>query len=148
VPAIRRAIPADLDALVAIENRAFAGDRISRRSMRRLISSPSAIIVVLEKAGEVRGYALLLTRRRSPLARLYSIAVDPACSGKGAGARLLSAAEDVARTQGLTRIALEVREDNAAAIGLYRRCGYTQFGRYEGYYADGMAALRFGKVLA
>ncbi len=93
------------------------------------------------------GYALLLTRRGSRIARLYSIAIDPGRGGKGAGSRLLEAVEEHAISAGQYRIALEVREDNAAAIALYRRSGYAQFGRHEGYYADGMAALRFGKAL-
>jgi ribosomal protein S18 acetylase RimI-like enzyme len=144
---IRRAFPADLDALAAIEESAFAGDRISRRSMRRLIKRPSAILLVLEEAGLVRGYALLLTRKGSRSARLYSLAMDPSRSGKGAGSRLLKAVEENAAAAGLARITLEVREDNAAAIALYRRAGYAQFGRHEGYYADGAPALRFGKAL-
>lgn len=144
---IRRAIPADLDALVSIENRAFSADRISRRSMRRLLASHSAAVLVLEENRAIAGYALLLTRRGSHAGRLYSIAVDPDETGKGTGSRLLKAVEDHAGNAGLDRITLEVREDNTAATALYERSGYRLFGRHEGYYADGMAALRFGKAL-
>jgi ribosomal protein S18 acetylase RimI-like enzyme len=42
---------------------------------------------------------------------------------------------------------LEVREDNARAIGLYEKSGYRLFGRKPGYYADGATALRFEKTL-
>ena len=145
--AIRRAIPADLDALVSMEDRAFSADRISRRSMRRLLASASALVLVLEEKRAIAGYALLLMRRGSHAGRLYSIAVDPDETGKGAGFRLLMAVEDHAGNAGIGRITLEVREDNASAIALYERSGYRQFGRHEGYYADGMAALRFGKAL-
>jgi ribosomal protein S18 acetylase RimI-like enzyme len=41
-----------------------------------------------------------------------------------------------------------VRADNPGAIGLYRKLGYAEFGRYENYYEDGEAALRFEKPLA
>ena len=146
--AIRRAIAADLDALVSIENRAFSADRISRRSMRRLLASPSAFVLVLEENRAITGYALLLTRKGGRAGRLYSIAVDPHHTGRGTGSRLLKAVEDHAGNAGLKRITLEVREDNAAATMLYERSGYRQFGRHENYYADGAAALRFGKTLS
>ena len=42
---------------------------------------------------------------------------------------------------------LEVREDNRAAIGLYRAGGYQPAGRASNYYEDGCAALRFTKPL-
>jgi [ribosomal protein S18]-alanine N-acetyltransferase len=41
-----------------------------------------------------------------------------------------------------------VRTDNPAAQSLYARRGYRRFGRREGYYEDGAAALRYEKALA
>ena len=40
-----------------------------------------------------------------------------------------------------------MRYDNAAAIALYEKWGFRQFGEHEDYYADGAAALRYEKVL-
>jgi ribosomal-protein-alanine N-acetyltransferase len=144
---VRDATPADLDALIAIEERCFSADRISRRSMRRLIASPSAIVLVLEEGDGIAGYALFLTRAGSDGARLYSLAIEPSMAGKGIGARLLEAAEAIVLQRGHQRIHLEVREDNTPAITLYRRFGYKELHRLPHYYADGKAALKFGKSL-
>ena len=43
---------------------------------------------------------------------------------------------------------LEVRADNIAAIGLYKRAGYHPLGQKPDYYEDGTTALLFGRQLA
>src|SRR4051794_34739122 len=67
----------DLSALEALECRAFLHDRVSRRSFSRFVDSPRASLIVADRDGALCGYALVLFRARSRLARLYSIAVDP-----------------------------------------------------------------------
>jgi ribosomal protein S18 acetylase RimI-like enzyme len=146
--ALRQAEAADLDALMQIETACFSADRISRRSMRRLLARPTARIVIAQIEGRPAGYAMVLVRAGSASARLYSIAVAPHGRGSGAGRRLLEAAEAAALAMGSTRLRLEVREDNEAAIALYRQAGYLQHGRREDYYADGAAALLFARQLA
>lgn len=145
--AIRPGTPDDLDALVSLEERIFTGDRLSRRSFRRLLERPTARFVVAGDRDRILGYALILFRARTALARLYSIAVDPAARGQGLGARLLDAAEHAAFDHGCILMRLEVRADNAAAIALYEKRGYRQFGRYLAYYDDDADALRLEKRL-
>lgn len=146
-PHMRRAHPSDLDALVDMEAAAFATDRISRRSFRALMARPSAIFLAADAQGELAGYALLLTRRGSRTARLYSIAVAPGWIGRNVGAALLTAAEEAARDGGANRISLEVRRDNAAARRLYESRGYVRNGLVAGYYADGATAYRYRRAL-
>ena len=45
---VRRAERADLDALMDLEHRVFATDRLSRRSLRQFLKSPSAEVMVAE----------------------------------------------------------------------------------------------------
>ena len=78
---VRPALEADIDRLVDIENAVFAGDRLSRRSLRRLVASPSAVIILAEIDGNTIGYAVVLLRRGTLAARLYSIAVAPELAG-------------------------------------------------------------------
>jgi ribosomal protein S18 acetylase RimI-like enzyme len=144
---VRDATPADLDGLVALENCCFAADRLSRRSFQKLIGSPTASLRLAARAGQIAGYALLFFRAASDVARLYSVAVDPAHRGTGLGLLLLEDGEATARARGLRLLRLEVREDNAGAIRLYERLGYTPIGRYSAYYADKTDALRFEKRL-
>ncbi len=55
--------------------------------------------------------------------------VDRGWRGQGAGSALLAAAITRARSQGLHKLCLEVFAHNAAAIALYRRCGFREEGR-------------------
>jgi ribosomal-protein-alanine N-acetyltransferase len=142
---IRLARASDVDALAALENAVFEADRISRKSFQKLITSPSASVLTAAEQGAVVGYCAVLFRAGSRKARLYSIAAAPGTGGVGRA--LLAAAEGAASTKGCRELRLEVREDNARAIGLYERSGYRRSGRKPDYYADGAAALLYQKPL-
>jgi ribosomal protein S18 acetylase RimI-like enzyme len=144
---IRPARLADLDALMELEQSVFTTDRLSRRSMRRLITSPSAGVVVAMADDRLAGAAMLLFRRRATVARLYSIGVVPQMSGQGVASALLAAIERAALRGGCRCVRLEVHETNRAAIARYRKSGYRQIGRKADYYEDGGDALRFEKPL-
>ena len=140
---VRRAGPRDLDALLELEHRVFATDRLSRRSLRHLLHAPTAEVLVAEADGRFAGTAIVLFRAGSRLARLYSVAVAPHMGGRGIASLLLDAAEDRARARKCRAIRLEVHKSNHAAISRYRKSGYWEFGKYPAYYEDGGDALRF-----
>ncbi len=144
---LRPARASDVDALLAIENAAFSTDRLQRSSFRRLIERDTAETLVAEVEGKVAGYAMVLFRTGSGVARLYSIACAPQFSGHGIGRGLLEAAEDAAFDHGRMLLRLEVREDNPRAIRIYEQSGYRRIGMEADYYADGAAAFRYEKVL-
>ena len=80
---VRSAQTEDLNALLALEEKSFTGDRLSRRSFRHAItSSGSALLVAINESG-LLGYALLHLRQGTHLARLYSLAVAPEARGLG-----------------------------------------------------------------
>jgi ribosomal protein S18 acetylase RimI-like enzyme len=146
--AIRPGVPADLPQLAEIETQAFASDRLSRRALARHVGSPSAALLVAEDGeGALAGYALVLFRRLSSIARLYSVAVDENAKGRGLALSLIVAAEAESIRRGKKAIRLEVRSDNAGAIRLYERAGYIPFGCYRDYYQDHADALRYEKAL-
>ena len=145
---VRRAGPRDLDALLELEHRVFATDRLSRRSLRHLLHAPTAEVLVAEADGRFAGTAIVLFRAGSRLARLYSVAVAPHMGGRGIASLLLDAAEDRARARKCRAIRLEVHETNHRAISRYHKSGYREFGRYPTYYEDGGDALRFEKPVA
>lgn len=144
---IRNATLGDIDALVALENRSFDTDRLSRRSFRHLLTKANAVTLVDELEGAIAGYATVLFNMGTSLARLYSIAVDTAYRGQGVGERLVTASEQAALDGDCVLLRLEVRSDNTASLALFRRLGYRQFGHYDDYYEDHMDALRFEKEL-
>ncbi|MER9634381.1 peptidase C39 family protein [Mesorhizobium sp. M0228] len=144
---IRKARASDVDDLAAIEKAVFSSDRISRRSFRQLIERDTAELLVGESDGRVAGYAVVLFRKGSGVARLYSIAVGPFFGGRGVGRLLLEEAETAAFEHGRMMLRLEVREDNPRAIQIYERSGYRKIGREPDYYEDGATALRYEKTL-
>jgi ribosomal protein S18 acetylase RimI-like enzyme len=144
---IRPARIADLDTLLALERALFSTDRVSRRSLRSFIKSGRCALVVAESAKDVAGYALVLFRRTSRAARLYSIGVARPMTGRGIGTALLAAAEKIARGRGCTAMRLEAQDHNTAAISRYESAGYRFVRRVHDYYEDGGDALRFEKPL-
>jgi len=144
---IRRATPMDLPALLALEGSAFTTDHLSPRQYRQHLVSPSALVLVAVDESGLLGTALAFFRRSSDLARLYSIAVTHGARGRGVGEALLTAVERAAFRWGARRMRLEVRQDNAAAMRLYERRGYTRFAERPGYYEDGGHAWRYEKEL-
>ena len=145
---IRPAALDDLDALLDIEERCFDSDRLSRRRFRHLLTRGHAATLVAAPDGVVRGYGMVLCNAGTSLGRLYSFAVDPSCQGQGLGHRLLDACEQAALDRDCVTLRLEVRPDNAAAIGLYEAHGYRRFDVVEDYYEDHAEALRYEKQLA
>ena len=145
---IRRGKAADLDALWELEKEVFATDRMSRRSLRRLLASPSAVAMVAQADGEIMGVAVVLFRANSSVARLYSLAVAPKYTGRGVASALLGMAEKIAKRRKCRSLRLEVHERNRSAINVYRKAGYHEFGRHHHYYQDRGHALRFEKQLS
>ena len=142
---IRPAAKQDLPQLVAMENVCFESDRLSRRSFQRFIGKGTDGFWVAEADEGLAGYILVLYRRGTNLARLYSLAVRPEYRGQGLATRLEGVAEEEARDRGCVFVRLEVRIDNQPAIAHYRKQGYRTIGRIEDYYEDGSAAWRMEK---
>ncbi len=79
------------------------------------------------------GYSIL-DRRVSGEAELHNIAVTPEYRGKGLSSLLMD--KIVADAGALSVIFLEVRAGNSAAIGLYKKYGFTEIGVRKGYYKN------------
>lgn len=144
---LRAARIGDEDALAALEARVFTHDRISRRSFHKLIERSTAETTVAILDGAIVGYCMVLFRKGSGVARLYSIAADAQMQGTGLGRTLLAAAEHAAYEHGRMLLRLEVREDNPRAIALYEKNHYRRIAIVDGYYEDGVAAIRMEKLL-
>ncbi len=123
-------------------------DRMSGRSFRHLVTRARADCLVAAIGGKPVGYAALFYRRHARVARLHSLAVDPAVHRGGIGRALLEASEETARRRGVSILRLAVRQDNERAARLYRSSGYREIGVEPAYYADGMAAFTMEKTIA
>ncbi len=144
---VRRAVPADLDDLIDLENATFSSDRLSPRQWKHHIGSERASVLVVELDGHLRAAAVLFFRKGSRPGRLYSLAVAANLRGRGIGETLLEACEAEVAARGCSRLRLEVRSDNDPAQRLYERRGYHMFASRLGYYDDGATALCYEKAL-
>jgi ribosomal protein S18 acetylase RimI-like enzyme len=116
--------------------------------LRYLITRARATALVASDAAVPLGYAVVLYRRGSASARLYTIAVAAVARGKGVATALIAALATAARARGCAVLTLEVRADNSTAHQLYRKLGFVEAGRLPGYYEDGAEALRMRLELA
>lgn len=128
VASVRPATAADLGVLCGIEARAAQAPWDRDRFAESLVEHQ---VLVLDAAGEVRGFAVF--RRVLDEAELLNIAVAPEHARRGGGRTLLHAV--LARLAGQTRcLHLEVRAGNVSAIGLYENLGFVRTGLRRGYY--------------
>lgn len=81
-----------------------------------------------------------LVNRTADIARLGAMAVVPEGRRRGAASHLLDALLSEARQRGDRLMLLEVFEQNAAALDLYRRHGFVESGRLLGWRLDGLPA--------
>lgn len=132
VPTVVRAMTeADLPAIVAVEEQVF-GDPWSASFFRSLLAAPETHARVLERSGELAGYAI--TVLRAPYAELENIATVPGQRRNGVARALLLDAIAACEAADVRELSLEVRVSNDAAQALYRAYGFRLAGLRPGYY--------------
>lgn len=121
-----------LESILRIEREAFS-DPWSAEAFLGMIDSPLALFfVAVDAETEVVGYVAAAGIRED--GEIFNIAVCSAQRGRGIGGTLLDFALDALRKQLVGRVILEVRESNAAAIGLYKSRGFEELSQRRNYY--------------
>lgn len=128
----------DVDAVVPLERRLFAGDppwsagqfrsELARVPDRRWY-------VVAERDGELAGYAG--ASFAIDTAEIQTLAVAPAHQRRGLGTLLLETLVAEAVRRGARELLLEARADNEAALALYAKHGFERIAVRRGYYGAG-----------
>lgn len=138
----------DIEQLAQLERELFADDAWSQQTWwAELAGRPRRDYVAEVEGAEVLGYAGL--DHGGDVADVMTIAVAPSARGRGLGRRLLDELETRARAGRAASVMLEVRADNASAIGLYDRAGYTVVSTRRRYYQPGdVDALVMRKILS
>lgn len=144
--AIRAARGSDLAAILELEQACFArlGERFNRRQVARLIGNPRARVLVAQMGNGLVGWGASLVRQCSPTlsGRVYALAVRADCRGQGLGRKLFARLVAHLQRRGCRSICLEVRSDNAGAIGLYRKLGFAEKKLLTDYYGPGLHAWK------
>ncbi|WP_309712261.1 ribosomal protein S18-alanine N-acetyltransferase [Pseudolysinimonas sp.] len=140
---LRRALPADLEAIMAIETAMFVSDAWSPAMMAAEIEGAHGYYLVAQaEDGGVDGYAGLQAPQGSGQADIQTIAVVERARRRGLGRTLMLALLNEARRRGATEVFLEVRADNPGAQALYVSLGFAEIAVRPNYYQpDGVDAL-------
>lgn len=128
---IRPVRPADLEAILAIEQAAMASPW-SVGMVQAELNAEGGVGLVLEGVAGLNGYAFF--RICPPESELLHLVVASQHRRRGQGEVLLRTALAHFAEQGYATCLLEVRASNAAALGLYAKLGFRQVGRRKGYY--------------
>ena len=140
MPAIRRATPDDMPALLALEEACYdPARRESPATIRRSLHSPHQSVWVIEDS---RGLAAdLYLWHHKKTVRVYGVAVRPDVQGKGFGRALVLHAE----TLSPGRIVLEADAADERLLYWYEAQGYVKQDLMPDYYAPGRHAWRLEK---
>jgi ribosomal-protein-alanine N-acetyltransferase len=139
-PVLSEAGPADARAMAVLHAASFHrawsdGEFVALLVDRNIVGHRATIARTL--------VGFILSRMVAGEAEILSIAIANARRGKGLGRQLLDLHLRRLAGLGVRAVFLEVAEDNIPARRLYRRAGFRDAGRREGYYpaGEGSAAL-------
>ena len=140
-PAPEPARPDDAPAIAALEAVALGRDAWSPALVAEGVAGtlPTVHYRVVREAGEVVAYAV--TSVAGDVAELQRIAVDPGRRRSGLASALLADVVRRSAADGAERLLLEVREDNADALGFYAASAFVEIARRRRYYRDGATAV-------
>ena len=125
----------DIEPVMALEDELFGDEAWSPTMFWSELAEHTTrhYLVATDDGGRIIGYAGLCAYPPHE-SYVQTIGVTTDAQGRGLGARLLDELIDESRRRGCARIDLEVRADNARAIALYERHGFSRVGVRRGYY--------------
>ena len=136
---VRRAHTSDLAGIMALEVFFGPHERWTHSMWASELAWPDRRVVVVREGDEVLGAATF--QLVGEVADLHRIVVGGPYQRGGLASMMLADGISWARTSGATRVLLEVRSDNEAALGLYRKYGFSVIAERVDYYAPGSDAL-------
>ena len=96
------------------------------------IENEAAFYVCIREGDEIAGYGGI--RLNSGMADITNIAVKPRYRRRGIGKIIVKTLVLKAKEKDIYDIALEVNENNEAALKLYEKCGFIRVGIRKKYY--------------
>jgi len=125
-----------LDKLCEIEKQCFKQEAFTKQQIACLITDHNTMGLTAMVNSEIAGFVIARVNiiRNVTFGHILTIDVAPAYRHKGVAQKLLHEIEAIFREKGIKECRLEVRENNAAALNLYQKLGYTKIGKLEKYY--------------
>jgi ribosomal-protein-alanine N-acetyltransferase len=129
-PGYRRMSSHDLDVVMEIERVIYPHPWTRGNFSDSLAAGYHCWIV--EYGGVVVGYSVAMIAAGE--AHLLNLSIAAPWQRRGLGSELLKFILGLARDSAATKVYLEVRPSNTAAIALYTRAGFSQIGSRRNYY--------------
>lgn len=126
----------DIDAVMTVMDEAFGnrfGEAWTRSQLAGILPMGGVSLVLARSRDREEAIGFSLFRTVADEAELLLIAVLPSRQRRGVGQHLLDDFLERARSDGVERVHLEMRDGNPA-IGMYQAAGFSPVGRRRNYY--------------
>lgn len=130
--ALRTLVPDDVPRVAELERQLFGPSAWTEAMLAGELRAPGRWYLAAVEGDEVLGYAGLWFD--GDVTQVMTIGVAAAVQRQGVGTALLDALVERSRELGAAAVLLEVRVDNAAALAMYERFGFTVLSRRRRYY--------------
>ena len=141
----RIATPADLDAVLEIEEASF-NNPTTRQWYENELKRPEVCFIYVLRTDDTPVAGFCAFWLVADQLHINNLAVRPELRGSGLGTQLLEAIVAEARHLGAASLTLEVRRSNVAAQRLYAKAGFHEAGVRQNYYTqpveDALVLLR------
>lgn len=141
---IRQGTLSDVQAIMALEQGSIEHPWESK-AIETLITDSNKTCLIAELDGTIAAYV----GAESVLdeSNIGNIVTHKDYRGRGIATRLFDALLKELKEQGIVKVFLEVEHDNAPAIALYEKSGFTKYGHRRDYYGPGKDAVLMSKEL-
>ena len=130
----------DLPVFVSLDKELFPYSPWSASQYKEEFSTPTRhFVVAIDEQQSIVGYAGVFAPGAAE-ADILTVGVVPEHRGKGIAKALMGLITDWAKVQGSTAMMLEVKVDNAEAIGLYESLGYSKLNIRKDYFGPSLDA--------
>jgi len=139
---IRRAQPADIPQIVAVEKAAFT-DPWDERTLQESLAYYPETFFVAKNNGDVTGFVAggIEDTGEEVYGHIMNLAVSPGYRRQGIGQHLIRRLEQEYVVLGASAVQLEVRVTNTGAQEFYRYLGYREVFQISCYYSNEEDAL-------
>lgn len=127
-----------LGKLYEIEKQCFGQEAFTKQQLAYLLTDYNAIGLVARVNGEIAGFVIARVDigRNVSFGHILTVDITSAYRRKGIAQKLCHEVETIFREKGIKECRLEVREDNVAALNLYKKLGYKKVGNLKKYYGE------------
>jgi ribosomal-protein-alanine acetyltransferase len=128
----------NLDRLYTIETECFQSEAFTKQQIAQLLTDYNSVSLVAKLDGEIVGFiiGMIYFERNSLVGHILTIDVSKAHRQRGIAEKLMQEIEKILKEKGAGTCHLEVREDNVAALNLYKKLGYKKIAKLKNYYGS------------